>query len=119
MLGAAAPKGAAASGQDEALLQLDRTSNKNHNSAAIIQRYWRGYQVRKALDKLDFCAPPTHNQQTQNGDRLQESRDFLHPGDIQQPISPQQTDCTPDVWNATSGMLIRNRGALLAAHSEG
>lgn len=118
MLGAAAPKGAAASGQDEALLQLDCTSTKNHNSAAIIQRYWRGYQVRKALEKLD-CEPPTHNQQTQNGDRLQESRDFLHPGDIQQEVSPQQTDRTPDVWNATSGMLIRNRGALLAAHCNG
>eukprot|EP00775_Hariotina_reticulata_P006048 gene6048-6286_t len=115
MLGPAAPGDAAASGHDKAHHEVDCELVDQNNSAIIIQRHWRGYQTRKALEQLNVNTPEECQQQSPAGNRLQDGRDHLHPGNVQLSRPPIPTGVTPDVWNATSGVLIRNRGALRAA----
>lgn len=115
MLGAAAPGDAAASGPAKAHHQVDCELTDQNNSATIIQSHWRGYQARKALEQLHITKPDDSQQQSPTGGRLQDGSDHLHSGNVQRLRPPLATGVTPDVWNVTSGMLIRNRGALRAA----
>lgn len=91
----------------DAVISNQYLSNQANHHAAVIQKHWRGYQVRKSLQHLHLDA--AHSQERATAAATAQLLATRQAG--------AQNAEYPEIWRPSTGTVVRSRGCLQAALS--